>query len=128
MLSGPSFRLVFIFSIDSSILYRFPSHLAEASQSAFLWLYTLECAVQLSENNTKFVLFIIIHILSTHFAINLFYLHNMRTNMLTNYGTTTESCMWTNEIKTKPKPSHATFKLTTGSIVWFSLETIQWYL
>ena len=27
------------------------------------------------------------------------------------YGTTTAPCMWTNEMKTKAKPSHATFKL-----------------
>ena len=57
--------------------------------------------VQLYKNITKCLLFIIIHIFSTHFAINLFYLRNMKTQ--TNYGTTTESCMWTNEIKTKNK-------------------------
>ena len=34
-----------------------------------------------------------------------------------NYRTTTAPCMLTNEIKTKAKPSHVTFKLTTRSIV-----------
>ena len=39
----------FVFSISSLILSEFPSsssHLAEASLSAFSWLYTLVCAVQ----------------------------------------------------------------------------------
>ena len=48
MLSGPSFRSAFVFGINSLILSGFPStsfHLAEASLSAFSWLYTLECAV-----------------------------------------------------------------------------------
>ena len=48
MLSGTSFRSVFVFSINLLILFRFPStffHLAEASLSAISWLYTLVCAV-----------------------------------------------------------------------------------
>ena len=47
MLPGPSFRSAFVFSINSLILPGFPTsfHLAEASLSAFLWLYTLVCAV-----------------------------------------------------------------------------------
>ena len=48
MLSGSSFRSAFIFSIMSLILCGFlltSFHLAEASLSAFLWLYTLVCAV-----------------------------------------------------------------------------------
>ena len=48
MLSGPSFRSTFAFSITSLTLSGFPVtyfHLAEASLSAFSWLYTLECAV-----------------------------------------------------------------------------------
>ena len=47
MLSGPSFRLAFVFSINSYILPGFPLtffYLAEASISAFSWLYTLVCA------------------------------------------------------------------------------------
>ena len=36
-------------------------------------------SVQLSKNITKCLLYIIIHILCTHFAINLFYLYNMKT-------------------------------------------------
>ena len=48
MLPGPSFRSVFVFSINSLILSGFPwtsIHLAEASLSAFLWLYILVYAV-----------------------------------------------------------------------------------
>ena len=48
MLSGPSFRLLFVFSINSLIFPGFPLtsfHLAEASLSAVLWLYTLVCSV-----------------------------------------------------------------------------------
>ena len=49
---------------------------------------------------------IIIHIFGIHFQINLLYLYNLKTN----YGTTTTPYMRTNEIKTKSKPSHVTFK------------------
>ena len=45
--SGSSFRSAFVFSINSLILSRFPLtsfHLAEASLSAFPWLYSLVCA------------------------------------------------------------------------------------
>ena len=52
-------------------------HLAEASPSTFSSLYTLVCAVVL--NITKCILFTIIHIFGTHFAINLFYSHNLKT-------------------------------------------------
>ena len=48
MLSGPFFRLTFVFSINSLILPGFPLtsfHSAEASLSAFSWLYTLVCPV-----------------------------------------------------------------------------------
>ena len=48
MLSIPSFRSAFLFSINSLILSGFPLtsfHLAEASLSPFLWLYTPVCAV-----------------------------------------------------------------------------------
>ena len=48
MLPGPSLRSAFVFSINSLILSAFPLasyHLAEASLSAFSWLYTHVCAV-----------------------------------------------------------------------------------
>ena len=48
MLSGPSFKSAFVFSINSLILSGFPLtsfHLAEPSLSAFSWLYTLACEV-----------------------------------------------------------------------------------
>ena len=47
MSSGSSFRSAFVFSINSLILSGFPLtsfHLAEASLSAFSWLYSLVCA------------------------------------------------------------------------------------
>ena len=75
MLSGSSFRLAFVLSI-SLILFGFPLiffHLAEASLYDLPWFYTLVSVVV--KNITKCFLFIIIHIFSTHFAIDLFYLH-----------------------------------------------------
>ena len=80
ILSVPFFRLAFVSSINSLILPGFPLtsfHLAEASLSTFSWIILL--CVQLSKNITKCILFIIIHIFSTYFAINLFYLHNLKT-------------------------------------------------
>ena len=58
MLSGPSFRSAFIFSINLLILSGFPSasfHLVETSQSAFSWLYTLVCAVVQKFNEMFFI-------------------------------------------------------------------------
>ena len=69
----------FRFSINSLILSGFPLtsfYLAEASLSAFPWHYTLVC--KLSKNITKCLLFMIIHIFSTHFSINLFYKYNLK--------------------------------------------------
>ena len=90
MLSGPSFRSAFVFSIKPLILSGFPFtsfHLVEASISAFSWLYTLVCAAV----STKGILFVINHIVSTHFAITLLYLHSLKT--YTNYRTTGAPCM-----------------------------------
>ena len=82
MLSGPSFKSSFVFSINPLILTGFPLtsfHLAEASLLYFLLHgFTILC-VQLSENIEKCLLFIIIHIFSTNFANNLFHLHNLKT-------------------------------------------------
>ena len=67
-------------SINSLIMSGFPLtsfHLAEASLSAFLRICTIVCAVV--QKYTKCLLFIIIHIFSTHFAINLFHLRNLKT-------------------------------------------------
>ena len=78
MLPGPSFRSAFVFSINSLILAGFPLtsfHLAEVSQSAFRWLYTLACAVTQKYYKMSFM---VILIFSTHFAINLFCLHNLK--------------------------------------------------
>ena len=64
MLSGPSFRLAFIFNINLLILsgFRLTSfHLVKALLSAFPWIYTLVCAVV-----QKFVKMFFIYIYS-HF-------------------------------------------------------------
>ena len=77
MLSGPFFKLAFVFSTNSLILSDFPLtsfHLFEASVFAFSWLYALLCAVV---QRSKCLLFLIIHIFSTHFAVSLFYLQNV---------------------------------------------------
>ena len=63
-------------------------------------------------------LFIITHNLSTHFAVNLFFLPQLENvNKLKRKNRT----MHVNkEIKTKTKPSHVIYKLTMPSIVRFS--------
>ena len=58
MLSGPSFRSAFVFSINSLILSGFPLtsfHLAEASLSVFAWFYTLVCAVVEKYHGMSFI-------------------------------------------------------------------------
>ena len=58
MLSGPSFRSDIIFNINSLILFAFPLtsfHLAEASLSAFSWLYTLVCVVAQKYHEMSFI-------------------------------------------------------------------------
>ena len=54
MLSGPSFRSAFVFSINSLIPLT-SAHLAEASLSAFFWLYTLVCAVVQKYHEMSFI-------------------------------------------------------------------------
>ena len=73
MLSSPSLRSDFVFSIIPLT----PFHLAEASLSTFLWLYTFACAAV--QNIKKCLPFTIIHIFRAHFAINLIYFHNLKT-------------------------------------------------
>ena len=72
-----SFRSVFVFSINSLTLSGFPLtsfHLAEVTLSAFfVALYSYVCSCP-----KIWILFIIIHIFSTHFAINLSCFHNMK--------------------------------------------------
>ena len=75
---------------------------AEASLSAFSWLYIFLCAVVQKYHEMLF-LFIIIHIFCTHFGINVFYLHNLKANKLWNNNRT----VYVNErIKTKTKSCH----------------------
>ena len=118
LLSGPLLRLAFVFSLNSLISSGFPLtsfHLTEASLSAFLWFYTLVCAVV---QRSKCLLSIFIHIFSTHFAINLFYMLDVKKLWKNNC-----TCIWTNKIKTKTKPSHAMFKLTR--VILFDLAQKQ---
>ena len=80
MLSGPSFRLAFVFCINSLILSDFSLtsfHLGEALLPSFSWRYTLVRVVVQKYHKT--FLFVIIHIFGTHSAINLFYLHDLKT-------------------------------------------------
>ena len=77
---------------------------------SFSWSLTISffvvlwsCVCKYPKMSRDKYIFICIHIFSTHFAINLLYLHNLKT--WANYGTTTSPCMWTNEIKTKTKLS-----------------------
>ena len=58
MLSVASFKSAFVFSINSLILSGFPVtsfRLAEASLSAFLWLYTLVCEVFQKYHKMSFI-------------------------------------------------------------------------
>ena len=58
MLSGPSFRAVFLFSINSLIfsgVLLTSFHLAETSLSAFSWRYILVCAVVQKSNEMFFI-------------------------------------------------------------------------
>ena len=58
MLSSLFFRSTLVFSINSLILSGFPLtsfHLAEASLSAFFWLYTLVCAVVHKYHEMSFI-------------------------------------------------------------------------
>ena len=111
MLPGPSF------SINSLILPGFPLtsfHLAEASLSAFSWLSTLVCVKKYHKMS-----FIYNY---SHFWYSfcnqpaLFAQFENVNNLWKN----NHAVHGANEIKTKTKPSHATFKLTTGSVVRFS--------
>ena len=71
-------------SINLLILSCFPLtsfHLAKGLLIAFPWLYTIVCAVAQKYHEIYFI-YIIIHIFSTHIAINLFYLHNLKMKTL----------------------------------------------
>ena len=118
MLSGPSFRLAFVFSINSLILSGFPLT-SEPSLSAFSWLYTLVCAFVQIYHEMSFI-YNYSHF-STHFAINPFYLHNLKA--WTIYGATTAPCMWTNEIKTKTKTKSRHIQIDHA----FDLAHKQWH-
>ena len=124
MLSGFSFRLAFVFNINSLVLLGFPLtsfHLAEASLSLFSWLYTLACAV-IQKYHKMFFIYICSHFQYSFCNQPILFAQPEDINKLY-YGTTTALCMWTNEIKTKAKPSHVTFKLT--SVQLFNLAHKQ---
>ena len=77
------------------------------------------CAVV--QNITKCLLFIIILIFRTYFAIDLFYFHNLKTKK------TMEQQPHRVCERTKLKQKHVTLKLTARSIVRLSPQTMQWY-
>ena len=80
MLSGPSFRSAFVFSINSLVLSGFPLasfYLAEASLSRFSWIYALVCTVVKKYHEMSFI-YNDSHF-SAPFGINLLYLHNLET-------------------------------------------------
>ena len=125
MLSGPSFRSIFVFSINSLIFCGFPltfSHLAEASLSALSWLYTLVCAVVQKYHEMSFIYnyshFKYILILQSICFICTTWKRKQTTEQQLRRAK--RNAVWTNEIKTKTKPSHrVTFKLTTPSMIRF---------
>ena len=99
MLSGPSFRSTFVFNTNSSILSGFSLtcfHLADASLSAFSWLYTIVCAVFLQYHEMPFI-----------------------------YNDSQFSAPFNTHFSAKTKPSHVTFKLTTHSVVRIIAQTMQ---
>ena len=67
----------------------------------FILLY-----VQFSKNITKWLLFIIIHIFSIHFAINLLYLHNLKTWKKTMGQQPHHAREWTKSKQNKTKSHH----------------------
>ena len=75
MLSGPSFRSTFVLRFHYQLV-NLVCLSVDFFSSAFPGLYTLVCA---SPKISRNFLFVIILIFSTHFTINLFYLHNWKT-------------------------------------------------
>ena len=125
MLSGSSFRLVFVFSINSLILPAFPLtsfHLTEASLSAFSWFYTLVCATVQKYHEMSFIYnYSHFYYVFCNQLVLLAQLENVNKLWSSNHT------VHVKEIKTKTKSGHVTFKLTTLFIVRFSPQTMQWY-
>ena len=96
----------FVFSVNSLISSGFPLasfHLVEPSLSAFSWLYTLVCEFVQKYHEMSF-LFIITHNLSTHFAVNLFFLPQLENvNKLKRKN---DACEQRNQNKNKTKSFH----------------------
>ena len=77
--------------------------------------------MQLSQNIPKCLLFIIIHIFGTHFAINLFYLHNLKTQTMEQQPQRTcERTKW------KQKQNRVTSHSNWPRVLLFYLAHIQW--
>ena len=80
MLSVPSFRSTFVFSINLSILSGLPLTSLIQRKSHYLLfcgLFIRLCEL-LSKKITKCLLFIINHMFSTRFTISLFYFNNLK--------------------------------------------------
>ena len=126
MLSGPSFKSAFVFSMNPLILSGFPltsCHLAEAPPSAFSRLYTLECAVVQKYHEISFIYNYsdFIYSFCKHFV--LFAQHENVNKLWNNNRIVHVNKQTQNKNKTK---SHVTFKLTSRSIVQFSPQATQW--
>ena len=70
MLSGPSFRPAFVFSVNSSKLSGFSFDFFSFSWSFTIYFFmaSYSCMCAVVQNITNCLLFIIIHIFSTHFC------------------------------------------------------------
>ena len=124
MLSGPSFRLGFVFSINSLILFGFALtsfHLTDALISAFLWLHTLVCAVV--QNYLKLLILSVFIFQSICYSCRIW---KRKQTMEKNRALHVNK---QNQNKSKTKSRHVTFKLTFYfrlSQVYFSLNNQTW--
>ena len=110
MLSCLSFSSVFVFSINSLILFGLPLtsfHLAEVSLSAFWWLYTLVYAVVQKYQEMSFI-YNYLHFQYSFYNQPVLFAQLKNVNKLWENNCT----MHVNErLKNKNKTKHVTFKL-----------------
>ena len=122
ILSGPSFRSAFVFSIKSLILSGFPLtsfHLVEASLSSFSWLYTLVCAV-VQKYHEMYFIYNYSHFYYSFCNQPVLFAPLENVIKLWNHDRTVH----VNERnQNKNKTKHVAFKLITSSIVWFCPQT-----
>ena len=112
MLSSPSSRSAYVFSVLSSFPLTSFQYLVFSILSSFPLTFSLSVfcniiffCVQLPKNTTKCLFFIIIHIVITHFAINLFFAQLESVNKLWNNNRTV-NVNEQNQNKNKTKSCH----------------------